>query len=144
MKAVKLSALAGTILAAMLSVAPQSAEAGYYSSYSYYPSRGYYYSYYYYKPYPTYPSYHYHYAIYYPHQPRYVYYYNPYRKVYWGRYDLEGKGYCLLSEEHRKATLKDIPESAFPPPGEMPAVPESTDGSKIEVPPAPPKQAPQQ
>ena len=37
-------------------------------------------------------DYSYHYCIYYPSQPRYVYYYNPYTKLYWGRYDLEQRG----------------------------------------------------
>lgn len=140
MKAFSQATLTALVLLAAMSALPNQAQAGFYSSYSYYPSRGYYYSYYHYKPYPTYPSYHRHYVVSFPHSPRYLYYYNPYRKVYWGRYDLEGKGYCLLSEEHRKQSLKDIPESAFPPPGEMPPVPESTDGSRLEVPPPPPKQ----
>ncbi len=70
--------------------------------------------------------------------PKYVYYYNPYKRVYWGRYDLEAKGYSLLEEKDRKEKLADIPESAFPKPGPMPADPESTDGSKIPAPPQPP------
>jgi hypothetical protein len=35
--------------------------------------------------------------------------------------------------------LDDIPESAFPAPGPMPAEPETSDGTTLAVPPAPPK-----
>jgi hypothetical protein len=103
----------------------------YYSSWSYAPTYTYYYRYYYYKPVPDFDGYKYHYAIYYPAQPRYVYYYNPYASYYWGRYDLEAKGYSVLAEGDRKKNLKEIPESAFPKPGEMPAIPESKDGERI-------------
>jgi hypothetical protein len=140
MKAVKCLTFAGLIAAAFVacSLSSNQAQAGYYTGYSYYPSRGYYYSHYYYKPYVSYPSHHYHYCVYYPSTPRYVYYYNPYRKVYWGRYDLEAQGYSMLEEKDRKEKLADIPESAFPKPGEMPKDP---DGSRIPKPPAPPKDA---
>jgi hypothetical protein len=93
---------------------------------------------YYYKPYPTYASYHYHYGIYYPSQPRYVYYYNPYSRHYWGRFDTEGKEgeqYALLAEKGREEQRKDVPESAFPKPGAMPPIPEAKDGVAIEPPP---------
>lgn len=103
----------------------------YYSGWSYYPQRTYYYSYYYYKPYASYSGYSYHYCVYYPTRTRYVYYYNPVRKVYWGRYDLEEKGYSLLAEKDRKTNLEDIPEKAFPKPGEMPQIPESEDGERM-------------
>jgi hypothetical protein len=140
MKPLRYSLCAGVIVAAAVACTASSASAygGYYSGYSYYPSRGYYASYYYYKPYRTYPTYHYHYCVYYPRYPRYVYYYNPYRKVYWGRYDLDAQGYSLLEEKDRKEKLADIPDSAFPKPGPMPADPDSTDGSTIPKPPAPP------
>lgn len=143
MKALPSFAYAGLLVAAFAAfVACSASEAqaygGYYSGYTYYPSRSYYASYYYYKPYRTYPSYHYHYCVYYPQYPRYVYYYNPYRRTYWGRYDLDAQGYSLLAEKDRKEKLADIPESAFPKPGTMPADPDSTDGSTIPVPPKPP------
>jgi hypothetical protein len=108
----------------------------YYSSWS--PYRSYYYRTYYYKPTPSYAGYQYHYAIYYPSQPRYVYYYNPYKKVYWGRAEVSECGevkYSLLAEKDRKGSLKEIPEKAFPKAGAMPPVPESNDGVKMEVPP---------
>ncbi len=139
----------GLVLAMVVGMAASEAHAGYrqyYSSWSYYPSNSYYYSTYYYKPQPSYNSYNYHYCIYYPTQPRYVYYYNPYTSQYWGRYDLEGKdgnNYSLLKEEDRKKELKDIPEKAFPAPGKMPIVPESSDGVQIEAPrPVPEKDLP--
>lgn len=105
----------------------------YYSSWSYRPSHNYYYTRYYYKPTPTYTTYSYHYCVYRPAQPRYVYYYNPHQRQYWGRFDCEGQPgnqYSLLKPEDRKEKLEDIPESAFPAPGAMPAIPEATDGTK--------------
>src|SRR4051794_31058398 len=65
----------------------------YYSSWNYYPQRTYYYVNYYYKPTVASTDYSYHYCIYYPSAPRYVYYYNPYTRHYWGRYDIQEKGY---------------------------------------------------
>ena len=116
------------------------AKANYYSSYVYYPAGNYYYSYYYYQPYSGYSGYQSHHCYYYPsYSTRYVYYYNPYRHVFWGRYDLQDKGYSLLAEQDRKGDLKDIAESAFPKPGEMPGIPDSKDGNKMASPPAPPE-----
>lgn len=129
--------LAGTIFTATESQAYRQ----YYSSWSYHPTHSYYYNTYYYKPYTTYTSYNYHYCVYYPSRPRYVYYYNPHRGYYWGRYDLEGKDgqhYSLLKEEDRKAKLADIPESAFPGPAAMPTIPDAEDGEAVQAPPAPP------
>ena len=114
----------------------------YYSSWSYQPQRSYYVRRYYYKPAVSYSSYHYHYCVYYPRryssQPRYsryVYYYNPRRRVYWGRFDLEGKPgeqYSLLKKADQKENLDDIPEEAFPKPGKMPVIPDSEDMVPIE------------
>jgi hypothetical protein len=109
----------------------------YYGGWTYHPQYTYYYSYYYYKPYPDYEGYRHHYCIYYPSQPRYIYYYNPQGGYYWGRLDLEAKGdakYQLLAEKDRKASIKDIPESAFPKPQKMPAIPEAKDDVAIEPP----------
>ena len=103
----------------------------YYGGWNYYPTRTYYYSNYYYKPQPTYEGYMHHYCVHYPATPRYVYYYNPVRRVYWGRYDLEQKGYSMLAVKDRKEDLKAIPEEAFPKPGEMPPIPDSNDGEKM-------------
>ncbi|MCA9051855.1 MAG: hypothetical protein KDA89_24120 [Planctomycetaceae bacterium] len=105
----------------------------YYSSWSYRPSYNYYYTRYYYKPTPTYSTYSYHYCVYRPSQPRYVYYYNPHSRHYWGRFDCEGTPgaqYSLLKPEDRKEKLEEIPESSFPKPGPMPAVPDAADGTK--------------
>jgi hypothetical protein len=106
----------------------------YYGGWTYYPSRSYYYSSYYYQPYSGYSGYQYNYCIYYPSQPSYVYYYNQYSGHYWGRLDLTAKDenkYSLLKEEDRKATLKEIPESAFPKPGKMPDIPGSKDNTAM-------------
>ncbi len=142
MKALKLLSVAA-VIAASLVVSVKTAEAIYRRSYYYgwrhYPSRSYYYNYYYYKPYASYSGYQYHTCVYYPSRPSYVYYYNPYSQQYWGRYDLEAKGYSLLAQADRAKTLKEIPEEAFPEPGEMPAIPDSEDGAKIPQPPAVPE-----
>jgi hypothetical protein len=128
-------ALAVLALAALAGPAQAHYGRQYYGGWSYYPDYGYYYRSYYYQPYSGYDGYNYHYCIYYPSQPSYVYYYNPYKHYYWGRLDLEAKGdnrYSLLEEKDRKASVKDIPESAFPKPGKMPPIPESKDGVPIE------------
>ncbi|MFG0287253.1 MAG: hypothetical protein ACF8CQ_03715 [Rhodopirellula sp. JB044] len=122
-------------------ITPESAEAGgyyrqRYSSWSYKPSSSYYYSRYTYHPVVSTVTtrYHYHYAVHYPSRPRYVYYYNPVRRVYWGRYDIQEGGYSMLKQEDRKEKLEEIPESAFPKPAEMPPIPESSDGEKMAKP----------
>ncbi len=96
------------------SASSAQAYGGYYSGYTYYPSRSYYASYYYYKPYRTYPSYHYHYCVYYPRYPRYVYYYNPYRKVYWGRYDLDAQGLLAAGGEGSQGEAGRHPRVGVP------------------------------
>jgi len=122
----------------------------YYSNWSYQPQRSYYVRRYYYKPTVSYSSYNYHYCVYYPRTyssnqrySRYVYYYNPVRKVYWGRFDLEGKDgeqYSLLKEADQKENLDDIPEKAFPKAGKMPVIPESED--MVPIKPIDPKDLP--
>ena len=90
----------------------------YYSSWSYHPTTRYYYCRYNYQPTVTVNTYHHHYVIYYPSRPRYRYYYNPVRRTYWGRYEVDANGnavgYSMLAKEDRKSTLDEIPESAFP------------------------------
>lgn len=149
MKAKRAASVGGMLLLAAAAVSVYAGGYGqqYYGGWNYYPSRGYYYSNYYYKPYVSYPTYSYHYCISYPQYPNYVYYYNPHRQYYWGRYDLEKKGYSLLAEADRKGSVKDIPEAAFPAPGKMPQIPAGVDdggkevaakGSTLIEPPAPP------
>jgi hypothetical protein len=81
----------------------------------------------------TYGGYRSHYAVYSPQRPRYVYYYNPYKGRYWGRYDLAAGGYSTLAPPDRKPQLGQIPESAFPPPGPMP--PAEPGGEEMPSPP---------
>jgi hypothetical protein len=107
----------------------------YYASWSYNEINRYHYRHYYYKPVPTATTYSYHYVVYYPTQPRYYYYYNPVKRHYWGRYDMEKKGYSLLAAADRKEKLEDIKDSAFPAPAAMPNVPEAEDKVAMEVPP---------
>jgi hypothetical protein len=110
----------------------------YYSSWQKHPQRNYHYRYYYYKPTPTYAGYQHHYVVYFPQRPKHLYYYNPYKKVYWGRCPTDCGGreqYSLLAEKDRKASVDEIPEAAFPKPAAMPPIPESTDGAKVDLPP---------
>lgn len=117
-----------------------SAQTGrqYYGDWEFHPNRGYYTRKYFYQPITTVVEYRYHYCVYYPSQPRYFYFYNPVRRVYWGRFDTEGKKgeeYSLLEEKDRKGRLADINESAFPKPSAMPAIPESKGGTPMQAPP---------
>jgi hypothetical protein len=90
---------------------------------------------YYYRYYHSLPNTH-DYVICYPDQPRYLYYYNRVSKVYWGRFDFQTKGYSLLAEADRKGLLKDIPESKFPEPSDLPPVPGGQDGETVLAPPS--------
>jgi hypothetical protein len=121
--------VAAVALAVAGAAAPAHAQYGrqYYSSWSYSPANRYYYSSYYYRPTTNVTNYSYHYAVYFPTRPQFVYYYNPANRVFWGRYDLDAKGYSLLEEKDRKEKLEDIDEKAFPKPGEMPFIPGSKD-----------------
>lgn len=106
----------------------------YYGDWNYYPQRNFYYRSYYFQSHVG-GGYSYHYSIFYPAQPRYVYYYDPAKKYYWGRLDLRAKGnmkFSTLSMANRKEKLNDIAESSFPPPAEMPAIPDSKDGVRME------------
>jgi len=55
-------------------------------------------------------------------QPSLAYYYDAATKKFVGRADLDSMRYSLLPEEARRERLEEIPESAFPPAGEMPTV----------------------
>ena len=107
----------------------------YYGTWSYNEINRYHYRQYHYKPVVTATTYSYHYVIHYPTQPRYHYYYNPVRRHYWGRYDIEEKGYSMLAEADRKEKLEDIKDSAFPKPTKMPNMPDADDKVEMEVPP---------
>ena len=119
MSRIQAAVVAGLAAAGVLGAAGEAA-AGSYGRYTYSASRGYgYRTYSYYS--VTHRAYHHHVAVYRPTQPRYVYYYNSQTRVYWGRYDLDTGRYQLLPAEHKRGTLADIPESAFPAGGPLPA-----------------------
>lgn len=108
----------------------------YYSSWGRHPSAGYHYRTLYYKPTVTYVGYKHHYCLYYASRPKYVYFYNPYSKQYWGRCEVNHGGlYQLLAEADRKPTLAEIPEAAFPAPAAPPGLPEASDGVALDLPP---------
>src|SRR5690242_11217839 len=119
MKLVKLLVLAGAVAAAAFGAwSARAAFAGrqYYDAWR--PSgQGYYFSTHHYKPSRDAAGYLTNYAVWYPSLPKYVYYYNPAKKTYWGRYNVQTKGYSLLAEKDRTGRLRDIPDKAFPPEG---------------------------
>lgn len=128
-------------LVGMMAIETPTAEAGYahgrqyYGGWNYSRVHHYHYRTFNYRVSYAAPAYSHHYVIRYSYQPRYLYYYNPVKRVYWGRYDTVCKGYSLLVERDRCGTLSQIPECAFPKPGPMPAIPESTDQVSIDAPP---------
>jgi hypothetical protein len=131
-------ALLAVVLLGLSASGARAGERQYYGGWKYYPERSYYYRSYFYQP-SAGDNYSYHYCIYYPSQPRYVYYYNPSSGNYWGRLDLEAKGddkYSLLAKDDQKPTLKEIPEEKFPKPGKMPLIPGAKDGAQIDPPPS--------
>ena len=93
---------------------------------------------YYYKPHPNFVGHKHHYVIHFQKHPRHNYFYNPYKKQFWGRCPVTTDGtpsYSLLDPKDRKGDINKIPESAFPKPGAMPPIPESTDGATLDLPP---------
>ncbi len=78
--------------------------------------------------------YRYHIVIYDPSQPQYIYFFSPKEDAYWGRYAIDGRvryRYSSLDESDRVGSLSAIPESVFPIPGPMPAIPGSKDGTPM-------------
>lgn len=95
---------------------------------------------YYYKPTPDYVGYRVHEVRRFKDKPKYDYYLNTKTGKYWGRCPTEYDGkpaYSMLKMEDRHADLNKIPESAFPPPGKMPAIPDSdpAEGATLDLPP---------
>jgi hypothetical protein len=137
MKLVKLLALAGAV-ALLAAVGVMFARSGY--GRQYYggwqqSGKGYYFSIHHYRPDPGSLTFRTNYAIYYPQTPRYIYFYNPLKGTYWGRFDVQTKGYSLLAEKDRAGLLKDIPENAFPTEGPLPSVPDAKDKLTLAEPP---------
>lgn len=108
----------------------------YYSSWNKHPSKPYHYRRLYYKPANSYVGYKHHYVIYYPSRPKHCYFFNPYKKQFWGRCAIQHGGkYSLLPPEVRRPTIEEIPETAFPAPLEPPPLPESLDRLRLDLPP---------
>ena len=95
---------------------------------------------YYYKPHQQFTGFKHHYVIHFHHgqHQNHNYFYNPYKQQFWGRCPVETNGkesYSLLAEKDRGGDINKIAESAFPKPGKMPPIPESTDGATLDLPP---------
>ncbi len=148
--ALLVAVVAGGVIATAQTADAATYRRQYYSNWNHHPTNNYHYCRYYYTPvvttHVTTVKYEYHYVITYPSQPQYRYYYNPVRRVYWGRFEVDENnkpvGYSLLANEDRKSSLKDIPESAFPPASKMPPVPGSKDGEAMAAPPLAPADLP--
>lgn len=132
-------ATSAAMLFALLAVS--AAEAGgprqYYGAWQKQPKTDYYYRNLYYKPTANYAGYKHHYVIYHPQRPKHYYFYNPYKKSYWGRCSTsygDNPTYSMLEDEYRKPSLGDIPESAFPTPSALPDVPGAV-GERLDLPP---------
>lgn len=107
----------------------------YYSAWAKHPTQDYHYRRLYYKPTANYVGYKHHYVITYPQKSTYCYYYNPYKKTYWGRCQIKHEGkYSMLAPQDRKSSVDAIPESAFPAPSDPPLLPD-TDGLRLDLPP---------
>jgi hypothetical protein len=127
-KSLALAALVAVGVSAALVRADFGTPRQYYGGWNKHPSKNYYYNHYYYKPTPDYAGYKHHYAIYYPSRPDHYYYYNPHKKVFWGRCPISTGGvgqYSLLPETARKPTIEEIPEKDFPKPGPLPKIPDT-------------------
>jgi hypothetical protein len=128
---------AGTLGAT--SMANPYAPRQYYGGWQKHSRANYYYRAYYYKPKASYNGYKHHYVMYSPAKPKHYYFYNPYKKQYWGRCPVEYDGnkpqYSMLAEADRKANIEDIPEKAFPEPSDVPPIPDADDNAKLELPP---------
>ena len=140
MNRLSLALLPLALLAASFCAAPAQAQHGhrqYYGGWQSHPS-GYAYRAYYYKPSNNYGGYRHHYVIHHPKKPQHHYFYSPYTKKYWGRCPAkygDKPVYSLLAEKDRAGDLDKIPEAAFPPPAAVPAIPDSTDGATLDLPP---------
>lgn len=76
-------------------------------------------------------------VIHFQHRPNHNYSYNPYKKQFWGRCPVETNreaSYSLHAEKGRSGDTNKVAESAFPKPGKMPPIPESTDGATLDLP----------
>ena len=133
----------GMVLALILSLtaastAGQNTPRQYYGGWQKHNTQRYHYRPFFYKPHDKYAGYKHHYVISFQNKPGHHYFYNPYKKQYWGRCPAKAEGkplYSLLAEKDRKGKIDDIPEAAFPKPGALPPIPESEDGEAIDLPP---------
>jgi hypothetical protein len=137
MKSVKVLALAGVVaLVAAAGVAFVRSGYGrqYYSGWQR-SAQGFYFTTHHYRPDAGAMAFNTNYAVFYPETPRYIYFFNPLKGTYWGRFDVKTKGYSLLAEKDRAGRLKDIPEKAFPDEGPLPEIPDAKDKLTLAEPP---------
>ncbi len=111
----------------------------FYGGWQKHQQHGYHFRPYFYKPTPSFNGFKHHFVIHHKSRPEHLFFFNPYKKQFWGRCSVsreDGVGkYSLLPPSLRKSVLKDIKESDFPEPSEVPPIPESTDGEPLDLPP---------
>jgi hypothetical protein len=110
----------------------------YYTGWQYDASRACYFCHYQYLPAATSTAYNCHEVIYYVGDKHHYYYFNPYKRKFWGRAPVHqvagAPRYSRLTPQDTREYIQQIPESAFPAPGPMPMIPESTDGVAMTLP----------
>jgi hypothetical protein len=127
-----------TMLGSGLAFAANFGPRQYYSGWQKHPNFRYHFRKYFFKPTPQFSGFRHHFVIHHPQRPKHLYFYNPYKKQFWGRCEAQRNGaakYSLLAVKDRKGSLKEIPETAFPEPGPLPPMPESEDGTLLDLPP---------
>ncbi|MCA9114985.1 MAG: hypothetical protein KDA79_07850 [Planctomycetaceae bacterium] len=122
-------------MAGMWAETAQAAYRQYFTAWAYHEQRDYHYRTWYFKPTEQTSGYRHHYCLYFPTRPKYVYWYDPTAKQFWGRYELSGKEgarFSVLKPEDRATSIDAIAEDSFPAAGPMPALPDSTDGVPVD------------
>jgi hypothetical protein len=110
----------------------------YYTLWQYDAARACYSCYYQYLPTATSTAYNCHEVIYFAGDPYHYYYFNPYKRKFWGRapvHQVAGSPrYSRLAPQDTREYIQQIPQSAFPTPGAMPMIPESSDNVAMTLP----------
>ena len=64
-----------------------------------------------------------------------VYYYNPQKQLYWGRYDVASKGFSTLGEGDQHGTIAELPQDRFSAPVAQLAIPGGANNQQMIAPP---------
>jgi hypothetical protein len=64
-----------------------------------------------------------------------VYYYNPQKQMYWGRYDVASKGFSTLGDADQHGTIAELPQDRFSAPVAQLAIPGGANNQQMIAPP---------